>query len=106
MASVIVRKSDNTIRDASAGEINYNPIEYINLHPDTNPIPQGENPKKYYRDANGDIVKRPAAELLAEFSDEQVATTKAKWITLRDSIPGSAAWKGPLIELAKILGWE
>jgi len=106
MASVIVRKSDNKVMDASNDEINYNSATHDNLHPATNPVPAGQSPKKYYRDANGDILKRPIAELLMEFPDEQLAETKAKWTSLRDSIPGSAAWKNPLIELAKILGWE
>jgi len=106
MASVVVRKSDNQVMDASTSELNYDVTNYDNLHPATNPVPAGQNPRKYYRDANGDIVKRPIAELMVEFPDEHLAETTAKWITLRDSIPGSAAWKNPLIELAKILGWE
>lgn len=106
MASVIVRKADNKVKDASDGEINYDTTYYINLHPATNPIPAGENPRKYCRDANGDIVKRTDPGLLTEFPDEHSASLQAKWITLRDSIPGSAAWKEPLIEVAKILGWE
>ena len=106
MASVIVRKSDNMVKDASNGEINYNPVEYDNLHPATNPIPAGENPKKYYRDANGDIVKRPQNTLIADFPDERQAHIKTKWRDLKTAIPNTEPWKQALVDLATSLGWE
>lgn len=72
MATVIVRKSDNKVIDASDLEtLQYDSAVYDNLHPATNPIPVGEQAQKYYRDAGGNIVKRPVADLIKEFPDER-----------------------------------
>jgi len=84
MASVIVRKSDNLVMDASdLGNINFNPNDYDNLHPVTNPIPAGENPKKYMRDGVGDIVKRPVADLVKHFEDERTAVITTHLTTIQ-----------------------
>lgn len=106
MASVIVRKSDDKVIDASDGVINYNTLIYDNLHPPVNPIPTGADPKKYMRDVNGDIIKRPASELQGEFEDEKMAAVKVGWANVIANIPADATWKAPFVELGKLLGYE
>ncbi len=105
MASVIVRKSDNKVVDASDGVVNYNSATYENLHPGTNPIPAGEDPRKYMKDGGGNIVKRPIAELVLEFPDEKLADIRAKWAATISAIPDSAPWKTPLVTVGQALGW-
>ncbi len=107
MASVIVRLADNRVVDASdSDDVNWDTRYYENLHPATNPVPAGENPLKYEKDGNGDIVKRPFPELIKEFPDEYVANIKANWTTLKAAIPDTEPWKQALIDLAMALGWE
>ena len=106
MASVIVRKSDNKVVDASDNVINYDSVTYENLHPGTNPIPAGEDPRKYMKDAGGNIIKRPTAELVSEFPDEKLADIQAKWANTIAAIPDSAPWKTPLILVGQALGWD
>lgn len=77
MASVVVRKSDDRVIDASDDDtLHYDPAFYDNLSPASNPVPAGEDPEKYYRDAGGNIIKRPAADLIKEFSDERNAAIR------------------------------
>ena len=107
MASVIVRKSDNFVIDASDKDnLNYDINRYDNLHPATNPIPAGENPRKYMRDGSGIIVKRPLVDLIAKFEDERVANLRKKFSALRISIPDTEPWKADFIALAVALGWD
>jgi len=107
MASVIVRKSDDCVMDASdVDDLNYDVTNYDNLHPATNPIPAGENPRKYMRDGAGDIVKRPLAELVIHFEDERVANLQAKWSALKAAIPDTEPWKADFIALGQALGWD
>lgn len=105
MPSVIVRISDNLVVAASDGIIDYNTLEYENLHPATNPIPAGDEPTKYMKDGGGNIVKRPVADLIANFPDERQADLKAKWADTIANIPDSAPWKAPLILVGQALGW-
>ena len=107
MASVIVRKSDNFVIDASDKDnLNYDINRYDNLHPATNPIPAGENPQKYMRNGAGVIVKRPLADLIKYFEDERVANVKGKWTKLKASIPDAVPWKADFIALGQALGWD
>ena len=107
MASVIVRLADNCVVDASdSDDLNYNTVEYENLHPATNPVPAGEDPRKYMKDGQGVIVKRSSAELIANFEDERVANLQAKWTALKASIPDTEPWKADFIALGQALGWD
>ncbi len=107
MASVIVRKSDDCVMDASDGDnLNYDSTLYDNLHPATNPIPAGENPQKYERDGAGVIVKRSLTDLITHFEDERVANLKAKWTTLKAAIPDTEPWKADFVALGQALGWD
>lgn len=78
MASVIVRKSDNIVIAASDDDaLKYDPAVFDNLHPATNPVPANTEAAKYMRDAGGNIVKRPEAELILYFDDERNSVIKA-----------------------------
>jgi len=107
MASVIVRKSDDRVMDASDKDnLNYDSTLYDNLHPTTNPIPAGENPQKYIRNGAGVIVKRSLTDLITHFEDERKTNVKAKWTKLKASIPDAVPWKADFIALGQALGWD
>lgn len=107
MASVIVRKADDLVVDASdLNDLKYDTNTHDNLHPVTNPIPTGDDPRKYMRDVRGDIVKRPAADLIRDFEDERVINLRTKFAALKTSIPDTEPWKADFIALGQALGWD
>ncbi len=103
MASVIVRKSDNMVVDASDGILNYNSVDYDNLHPVVNPITAGDSPKKYYRDAGGNIIKRPAADLIKDFTDERNASIRTHLATIQADVVLAQATKDAIAGIISAL---
>jgi len=104
MPSVIVRKLDNMVVDASGGDtLNYDPATHDNLHPPVNPIAAGDDPKKYFRDGGGNIIKRATGDLVKEFSDEKDTALLLR-VTVIEADPGLLpATKTALRQIVQIL---
>lgn len=94
--TVVVSKATGEVKDVCRN-CQYDMRFYDHFQQSSNPIPVGEDPKKYVRNADGTYAKRPLVELKKMFSDERVRDFKAR-IDAEASIPPSI--KAFLKELA------
>ena len=104
MASVIVHKTTDRVRDASdRDDLNYDPAVYDNLHPAVNPVAAGDPPGKYFRDGGGNIIKRPTTELRKDFEDEKQLAIRTEITTIQADATMTAATKDAIINAPNIL---
>ena len=67
---IIVEKATGNVVDVGDRTLQYDSRYFDNMDVPASPIPNGEDVRKYMRDASGAIVLRPKDELTKGFADE------------------------------------
>jgi hypothetical protein len=68
---VIVEKATGNVVDVGEPSLQYDQRYYDHMDVAINPIPRGQDVRKYMRDAAGAIVLRPKDERVAAFADDR-----------------------------------
>jgi hypothetical protein len=68
---VIVEKATGNVIDVGDPSLQYDQRYYDHMDVAINPIPRGQDVRKYMRDAAGAIVLRPKDERVAAFADDR-----------------------------------
>jgi hypothetical protein len=68
---VIVEKATGNVVDVGDPSLQYDQRYYDHMDVAINPIPRGQDVRKYMRDAAGAIVLRPKDERVAAFGDDR-----------------------------------
>ena len=94
---IVVEKATGNVVDVGDKTLQYDTRYFDHMDFPASPIPDGEDVRKYRRDAAGAIVLRPKDELSKSFLDER----KNDLIARINSSGVSSELKGLLIEIVK-----
>jgi hypothetical protein len=94
---VVIDKATGNVVDVGDSELQYDTRYFDHMDFPAAVVPEGENVKKYRRDASGAIVLRPKDELTKTFADER----NNDLIARINGSTVSAEMKAILIEIVK-----
>jgi hypothetical protein len=94
---VIVEKATGNVVDVGGPSLQYDQRYYDHMDVAVNPIPRGQDVRKYMRDAAGAIVLRPKDERVAAFADDR----RDELISRINALALPADVKSLLIEIVK-----
>jgi hypothetical protein len=94
---VIVEKATGNVVDVGEPSLQYDQRYYDHMDVAINPIPHGQDVRKYMRDAAGAIVLRPKDERVAAFADDR----RDELISRINGLALPAELKSLLIDIVK-----